>query len=46
MHEAAEWFDSADISESDRIKIGRDNAKRLFPNIPEKIGDPAATARA
>jgi predicted TIM-barrel fold metal-dependent hydrolase len=46
MREAAEWFDNADISESDRIKIGRDNAKRLFPGIPEKIGNPAATTRA
>jgi len=27
---AANWFDSASISEADRIKIGRDNAVRLF----------------
>jgi gamma-resorcylate decarboxylase len=46
MREAAEWFDNADISESDRIKIGRTNAMSLFPNIPEKIGNPAATTRA
>jgi 2,3-dihydroxybenzoate decarboxylase len=46
MREAAEWFDNVDISEGDRIKIGRDNAKRLFSNIPEKIGNPAATTRA
>ena len=26
----AAWFDSAEISETDRIKIGRDNANRLF----------------
>jgi gamma-resorcylate decarboxylase len=28
--EAAEWFDSASISEPDRVKIGRMNAARLF----------------
>jgi gamma-resorcylate decarboxylase len=28
--EAAEWFDHADISEADRIKIGRTNAMKLF----------------
>jgi predicted TIM-barrel fold metal-dependent hydrolase len=27
---AAQWFDVASISENDRIKIGRDNAIRLF----------------
>ena len=27
---AADWFDSASISEADRRKIGRDNAVRLF----------------
>jgi gamma-resorcylate decarboxylase len=27
---AADWFDSASISETDRLKIGRDNAARLF----------------
>jgi gamma-resorcylate decarboxylase len=27
---AAQWFDSASISEADRKKIGRDNALRLF----------------
>ena len=27
---AAIWFDAASISENDRIKIGRDNAIRLF----------------
>lgn len=27
---AAEWFDSATISETDRLKIGRTNAKALF----------------
>ena len=28
--QAAEWFDAAGISEADRLKIGRDNALRLF----------------
>jgi len=28
--EAAAWFDSCEISEIDRQKIGRDNARRLF----------------
>ena len=27
---AAVWFDAADISENDRLKIGRSNASRLF----------------
>ncbi len=27
---AAQWFDAAPISEADRIKIGRDNAVKLF----------------
>ena len=27
---AANWFDACPISENDRIKIGRDNAMRLF----------------
>jgi predicted TIM-barrel fold metal-dependent hydrolase len=26
----ANWFDGAEISEADRIKIGRENAQRLF----------------
>ncbi|WP_194891145.1 amidohydrolase family protein [Catenulispora pinisilvae] len=38
MREASEWFDHAAISENDRVKIGRANARRLFPGIPEKIG--------
>ena len=25
-----DWFDSASISEADRLKIGRTNAMRLF----------------
>ena len=28
--DAAGWFDAADISEADRIKIGRTNAMKLF----------------
>jgi 2,3-dihydroxybenzoate decarboxylase len=28
--DAARWFDSASISEGDRLKIGRTNARRLF----------------
>ena len=28
--EAAAWFDTCEISETDRRKIGRDNARRLF----------------
>jgi 2,3-dihydroxybenzoate decarboxylase len=27
---AADWFDRAAISDADRLKIGRDNAQRLF----------------
>ena len=30
MNTATEWFDNALLSENDRHKIGRDNAKRLF----------------
>ncbi|WP_233889894.1 amidohydrolase family protein [Paraburkholderia flagellata] len=28
--EASQWFDTCAISETDRVKIGRDNARRLF----------------
>ena len=28
--DAAGWFDNAEISEADRMKIGRTNAQRLF----------------
>jgi 2,3-dihydroxybenzoate decarboxylase len=28
--EAAEWFDSCPISEPDRVRIGRENAAKLF----------------
>jgi 2,3-dihydroxybenzoate decarboxylase len=30
VSEAAEWFDALPISETDRRKIGRTNAMRLF----------------
>jgi gamma-resorcylate decarboxylase len=36
---AANWFDAASISETDRVKIGRDNAARLF-----KLDRPAAAS--
>jgi gamma-resorcylate decarboxylase len=45
MREAADWFDNADISGADRQQIGHDNARRLFPNLPQQIGNPAVTAR-
>ena len=38
MREASEWFDHAAINDNDRDKIGRQNARRLFPAIPETIG--------
>jgi 2,3-dihydroxybenzoate decarboxylase len=38
MHEASDWFDNADISDNDRLRIGSTNARTLFPRIPEKIG--------
>jgi gamma-resorcylate decarboxylase len=33
MEEAAAWFDSSLLSRNDAQKIGRDNARRLFPAI-------------
>lgn len=30
IEHAADWFDVAAISEADRAKIGRSNARRLF----------------
>ena len=30
---SAEWFDTVDISEADRMKVGRTNAQELF-NLP------------
>jgi hypothetical protein len=41
MRMASDWFDVVDISEADQRLIGRDNARRIFPNLPEKIGSPA-----
>ena len=39
MSEAARWFDGLDaISETDRLKIGRTNAEKLF-----KLGTPRGT---
>jgi len=31
---AADWFDAASISETDRLKIGRGNAAKLFKLDP------------
>lgn len=28
--DAASWFDHCEISDNDRLKIGRDNARKLF----------------
>ena len=30
VDEGSQWFDMAEISEADRVKIGRENAVRLF----------------
>ena len=38
MREASDWFDNADISDNDRLRIGSTNSRTLFPRIPEKIG--------
>ena len=46
MGVAADWFDTVDISEDDRVKIGQANARRLFRNLPEQAGQATATARA
>ena len=37
--EAATWFDSCSISEHDRVKIGRENAAKLF-NLEAAIAQP------
>jgi len=42
MRVASDWFDTTDISESDRQLIGQTNARRIFPNLPVQIGNPAA----
>jgi len=36
---AADWFDTASISESDRLKIGRLNAVKLF-KLDQTASDP------
>jgi 2,3-dihydroxybenzoate decarboxylase len=46
MRVASDWFDNVDISEDDRAKIGVTNARRIFHNLPEKIGAPVAAAHA
>jgi len=38
---AADWFDAATISENDRLKIGRDNARALF-----RLADTSAQSAA
>ncbi|MFI9272092.1 amidohydrolase family protein [Kitasatospora sp. NPDC052896] len=38
MREASDWFDTAAISDNDRIKIGHTNARRLFTKLPERVG--------
>ena len=32
--DAAEWFDNAEINTADKVKIGRENIRRLIPGIP------------
>jgi hypothetical protein len=46
MRVASDWYDAAGISASDRVKISQANARRLFPNLPAKIGDPAVATQA
>ena len=43
---AADWFDAVPISETDRLKIGRSNALRLFNLADRMAGVPAARADA
>jgi gamma-resorcylate decarboxylase len=43
MREAADWFDNAPISETDRQMIGRNNAEKLF-NLPGMSTPSLATA--
>ena len=43
---AAQWFDSATISEADRQKIGRDNALRLFKLADTHSLQPGKVAQA
>jgi 2,3-dihydroxybenzoate decarboxylase len=30
FEDGCDWFDNAELNETDRYKIGRENAKRLF----------------
>jgi len=39
MREASDWFDNADISDNDRLKIAITNARQIFPGIPDKISN-------
>jgi predicted TIM-barrel fold metal-dependent hydrolase len=43
---AAQWFDSATISEADRKKIGRDNALRLFKLADNSAAQSGKVAQA
>jgi gamma-resorcylate decarboxylase len=44
VDDAAAWFDAASISETDRLKIGRTNAIRLF-NLPLSLTADSPTKR-
>lgn len=33
--DAAEWFDNAEINTTDKVKIGRENIRKLIPGIPD-----------
>ena len=41
---AADWFDSATISEADRLKIGRTNTEKLFKNSDDSFSRPLPLA--
>jgi 2,3-dihydroxybenzoate decarboxylase len=43
--EAAEWFDNCPISEPDRVKIGRENAAKLFNLKTKTLAAPERGAR-
>jgi gamma-resorcylate decarboxylase len=45
MREAADWYDNAIISASDRQQISYGNARRLY-KLPESVGGPATTTPA
>ncbi len=40
MHDASDWFDGLPISDSDKLKIGRNNAESLL-GLGERAGPPA-----